>query len=196
MNLTGAILIVLLGPPAATQDASETAFARVCRLADGAAGIAEASERATCSGAWAGPSCRAIWPGPASGLAGELSAIAVQETGLRGDVQRGVCGPHECDGILLPSGRVHHRARSWWQLHRSRLFVWESIVGEGPEPVAAVALGAARVLSGFRTACGGTTEGAHAGYAAGMSCRWSGARSRANLGAYYAAKIARLAPPD
>lgn len=196
MNLTGAILVVLLGPPVASQDTAESPYARVCRLADGAAGIAEASERATCTGAWAGPSCRRIWPGPASGLAGELAAIAVQETGLRGDVQLGFCGPNECDSVLLPSGRVHHRARSWWQLHRSRLVAWDHIVGEGPEPVAAAALGAARVLSVFRTACGGTTEGAHAGYAAGMSCRWSGARSRANLGAYYAAKIASLAPPD
>lgn len=194
MTLTGAILIVLLSPPVASQDATESPYARVCRLADGAEGIARAAELATCTGV--PKPCRRLWPGPVEELAGNLSAIAVQETGLRGDVQRGFCGPHECDGVLLPSGRVHHRARSWWQLHRSRLVAWDRIVGEGPEPVAEAAMGAARVLSGFRTACGGTTEGAHAGYAAGLSCRWSGARSRAGLGAYYAARIASLARPD
>lgn len=192
MTLAGAILAVLLSFPVAAQDASEPPLARACRLSDLAVGIAEASERATCSGAWAGPPCRRLWPGSAPMLAGELVAIAVGETGLRHDVAAGRCPPDECDAVRLPGGRVHHRARSNFALHRSTLIEWDRIGESSAESSRFAAWGAARVLAGFRTICRRGSEGAHAGYAAGLSCRWSGAVPRARLGAWTAYRIRRL----
>ena len=149
-----------------------------------AAAIDSASLEAVCAPPWADSDfCQVVWPGTRTELAAALIVQGTLESGFAERIGAGRCRAFECDSIRLPGGRVVHLARSYWQLHASPtllpLLEWASLRGVEFAPTADAAYAAARILGAGYQRCR-SLEGGIAVYATGgPSCRWRGARSRA-----------------
>jgi len=164
MSFLIGIAIILSQLPVPVIDRHEPDRER--RLQSIAIAIERASERATCTGAFALETCRPI-ASSATRVAAELIVLAAAETDLRRNVHADECGPHECDASRYRvRGVIHieHKARSLWQLHRApswSLEKWESLAGLSQEATNAAAWEAAKFMAGGHGACK-TTAGAFA----------------------------------
>ena len=168
MNLESAILVVLSSLPVPKVDAQEVN--RIERLEVITNAIATAADRATCRGEFAVTTCKPIANEPEQ-VAAELIAIANAESALRSNVGADECGVHQCDPVKI-HGVISHRARSYWQLHRPKVWSdarWESIRGSSQEATTEAAWTAAKILAGGHGVCH-TTEGAVTFYGVGGMC--------------------------
>lgn len=142
--MKAAILAFLLAQPWHVTDGAETLEYRTERLGHVAAAIADVS-------------------GSNRLVAATLAITAVQESGLRRDVQLGACPAHLCD---------RGKAIGLWQLHQPPSVdksVWLGWAGEGYESQRAAAERAANLLRHGLTVCG-SLEGAIGLYATGLIC--------------------------
>lgn len=197
-TLTPAIIFALLKTFAIpTIDAHEEN--RNERLQTIAAAVFASAERATCKGQFATPTCKPI-AGDDFEVAAEVAGKANFETHLRSNVHADQCKPWECDPVRLRTRDhviIYHRARSPWQLQRPKTWSnerWESIRGDSLEATTNAAWEATKLLQGYRGMCGGTTEGAFAGYASGSrKCKHKDAARRAHLAERYRAMLVAIA---
>ena len=181
MNLLVSIGIVLSLLPVPKVDQSEQD--RDKRLYSIAIGIDRAAERATCTGAYAGETCRPIASDP-SLVAAELIVLANEETALRRNVHADACLAHQCDptkqrvrGVVY----IMHRARSLWQLHKAPIWSdakWAALAGMSQEATDNSAWEATKLMAGGHGACK-TTAGAFAYYAGNRWCLHKSAEGRA-----------------
>lgn len=172
---TQVLLAILLSLPRFHAD-TETAVEREERLTTIARSIHEASERATCAGAYDAPECERLWPGSTKELETLLVTQGFMESRFAQRVHEGRCQVRigECDG---------GRARSVWQLQASGLVpreAWVNLEGTSYERTRAAAWYAIQVLYRARNACG-SIEGAISRYATGRSCRWTPAKKRVDF---------------
>jgi hypothetical protein len=178
-----AILSALLGLPG-LPPGNEALEAWNQRARVIAQAIDSATLQATCSGPYRDADwCEPVWRGDRATLAAILIVQGYYESRFAERVQAGRCRRDECDAIRLPGGRVFHRARSYWQLHASKLLPWRewhAIAGVEFVPTADAAYAAARVLGLGRARCE-TVEGTLAMFATGRSCRWRRAAERARM---------------
>jgi hypothetical protein len=138
--------------------------------------IAMAAERATCKGQFASGECRPIAADPYR-VAAEVYTQGLFESSYWWHVHAGQCLPRECDPswrrVLGGGVTIVHNARTPWQFHRAPSWsdeYWDSLEGDSSEATTAAAWQAAKLLAGYRARCGGSPEGAFAGFATGGRC--------------------------
>lgn len=185
LTLTPAAILLLLKsfavPPI---DAHEVN--RESRLGTIAVAVWDAARHATCKGPFAVPECKPIARDEFQ-VAAELIGKGKFESDYRSNVGADRCGPHQCDAVRFRvKGQVviMHRARSYWQMQKPPTWTaerWESIRGDSLQATTNAAWEAAKLLAGYRGMCGGTTEGAMAGFATGRSCKHKDAARRARM---------------
>jgi hypothetical protein len=171
-----------MGLPAHHLD-HEDVDARLARLSIIGEAVADVSEAATCTSASAESQCQRIWPGTSLELAVLLVTQAYAESRLAKNVHEGNCRPYECDPVrVVSTGKIHHRARSLWQIHHILPIEeeWERMSGASFENTRAAAWAAAKLLSRGYRACG-TFVGAISRYAGVDGCHWSEAKQRSRL---------------
>lgn len=176
------ILALMLGLPAYQLDREEPRERRE-RLDVIAQAIADASRRATCTDQYASDSCQRRWPRESLDLAVLLVTQAYSESRLARNIHEGKCRSYECDPVRSAStGRVRHRARSLWQIHRIEPIEteWESMQGTDLVSTTAAAWAAAKLLSRGYRACR-SIAGAVTRYAGIDGCMWSEAQGRARM---------------
>jgi hypothetical protein len=175
---------LLLKLPAYAAD-KETPEERHERMEMTAESLASASAWATCSRDWEQTDwCVPVWP---KGERLELLVMAITqgfwESRFALHVHQDRCGPTECDAIRLRDGSIYHRARTPWQLQKTRwvLPFWESMRGAKAIPTAEAAYAAMLVLGGARGRCGSEPEAWISGYGWGRCDLWRGAPKRAAM---------------
>lgn len=177
------VLAMLLSLPPAYEDREEAN--RVWRLSVIADAVAQSVDRATCDGY---EDCTPIWSGSDRELAALVVAVGWSESRFARNVHRGECRPDQCDPVRLAGGHVAHRARSLWQLQRTRWAapVWTKLEGTGLAETRNAAWTATRILAEGWRRCR-SNAGAAGWYACGR-CSWSGGARRAAT----ARKLVRL----
>ena len=185
---------LIQGLPAYYSD-KETPEERAERVEVLGEAIASASAFATCARDWAKVDwCVPIWP---KGERKELVVMTITqgfwESRFAEHVHDGRCGPTECDAIKLRDGTIYHRARSPWQLQRTRWVqpFWTSMQGSSLVATTDAAYAAMRVLGAARAQCGEKPEAWISGYAWGRCEMWRGAPKRAGT---YRALLRRAVP--
>jgi len=182
-----------MGLPAHRLD-NEEPGARQGRMQIIATAIADVSLRATCSEQYADEDCKTIWPRSPAELSALLVEQAYSESRLAKNVHEGQCHAWECDPVKSThTGKLRHRARSLWQIHRSGPVEseWEQMLGADLAATTAGAWAASKLLSRGYRACG-TVTGAISRYAGLDSCRWSEADKRARLYAALRERVVKL----
>lgn len=149
-----------------------------------AASIDSAVLAATCTGPYDGADwCEPMWTERPTLLAASLIALGRMESNFLPRIADGRCHKWECDPFVY-QGKVHHRARHYWQIQRSGLTpAWPLLHGSDYLTTTLAALTAARVLSAGHKRCG-SLPGAMAAYARGGVCVWSRAGKRAAFAEY------------
>jgi hypothetical protein len=175
MGLAQWVLMILLALPAAYTDRNEeNRHERMAVIADA---ITEVCVRATCEGAYEGPSCEPIWHRSHRELAALLVTKGWWESRFASHVHAGKCKKDECDAVKTQYG-VIHLARSPWQLQRTSFSedVWDHMLGDDLSSTRNAAWAAARVLAYGMDQCH-TPRGALSWYGA-QTCQWQGAGNR------------------
>ena len=119
-------------------------------------------------------------------IAAEVYTQGLFESSYWYRVHLGECLDKECD----PEWRrgfggekiIVHNARTPWQLHRAPAWTqeyWDGLEGTDFEATSEGAWAAAKLLASSRRRCGGSIEGAFAGYATGGFCFHVQAHKRA-----------------
>ncbi len=179
------VWMILLSFTAHPHD-SESPEAREDRLLDVAVAMVMSADLATCSGDYATPQCKRIWPGSRKELLAAQLTFGRHETRYAEHVQAGRCGEYarrECDRKRTAAGYVY-TSQTYYQLKESRLggAGFESVVGLESEAVLNATWSATKALAGARNQCaahGDWAEGMFSNLATGSSCRWSGSVERA-----------------
>ena len=170
---TAQLLLLLLGFQAYSGD-TESPTEREARMTLIADAITDASEHATCTGAYVTDTeCKVQWTAGVKELQALLTVIGYRETRFSQHVHEGKCKANtgECDG---------GKARSPWQLHMTGFTprdTWQKINEATKESTDLAAWSAAQILSYSYQHCR-SIEGAISLYATGSNCTWSGAKYR------------------
>lgn len=161
---------------------TETSEARYERIETIAKAIDYASDRATCSGQFNTPDCKKQSPFNKVGTAAVLLETAIQESRFAQNIHEGNCSKNECDSHKLKDGTVAFKARTFWQLHESKIIEdeWDEMVGTSQEATNAAAWAAIKTLNSAYWTCGGTVDGMFSAYAGVSSCNWEKATYRKN----------------
>lgn len=182
MNFIQYITLMLLSLEPSYGD-KESWEARTERMTVIAKAVDDAASKATCSDAYAIPSCEKKWAGSKKELAILLITKGYWESRFAKNVHEGKCRDKECDAIVV-TGKVHHLARSPWQIQRTPSLVsadeykqMNSSTVEGTTVSANVA--ARYLITGFNSCH--TIKGAISMYG-GAGCKnYSWAASRYNF---------------
>ena len=199
MTLFQSILIVIQMLPVPQIDKNE--IDRELRLEKIAFAITRAAELATCKNEFSPADCKPI-ASDENLVAAELVWQSNAETALRSNVHRDECARYQCDAVRIRTARgfsVIHLARGLWQPHkppRWSMLRWESIRGDSLEATSNAAWEAVKMIEGYRGMCGGTTQGAIAGYATGGHCSHPQAAGRAQRTEWVRARIVALRSSD
>lgn len=141
--------------------------------------IDDASSKATCSEAYAVPTCEKKWAGSKKELAMLLVTKGYWESRFAKNVHEGKCRAKECDAIVV-SGQVRHLARSPWQIQRVESLVsadeYKLMNSSTVEATKMSANVATRYLSLGFNRCH-NIKGTIAAYG-GADCNWDGANER------------------
>jgi hypothetical protein len=185
-KLYGLILAALLALPGVRDEG---------HLVDVASGITSATLQATCSGDWADtPGCVKTWPGRPEELAALLVTMGYWESKFLARIGRGKCEKWECDAYKAIDGRIHHKARGYFQIQASpavTTYEWRHMIGSGEYRAFVASSTAARLLGRHYAGCK-TIQGAISGYATGGRCSWRQASARMTT---YKASLTRLQTP-
>lgn len=179
LPLRETLFALLMGLPAHRLD-NEEAGARQNRMHVIAEAIADASQRATCSGIYSSSECVPIWPLGSSELSALLLTEAYSESRLARNVHEGKCRAWECDPVRSAyTGQVRHRARSIWQIQRSSHVEaeWDQMLGADQASTSIAAWAAAKLLTRGYRSCG-SIGGAISRYAGIDGCNWSESEKR------------------
>ncbi|MFC1641890.1 hypothetical protein ACFL5O_04260 [Myxococcota bacterium] len=187
------LLALMMGLPAHHLD-QEDDVTRRARLGVIAQAVRDAAMRATCRDEYAQPECGQVWPGSPLQLALLLVTEAYWESRLSRNIHQGQCRSFECDPVRSPrTGRIEHRARTLWQVHRSAPIAaeWDQMIGVDLRSTRMAAWAATKLLSfGYRSCR--TVSGAISRYAGVRRCDWSGATRRVAMFESLERRAARL----
>lgn len=179
-------LVLLQGLPRFHGD-TETPAERDARTNVIASSEASAAHAATCTGSWSEADfCVPVWRGTPVEAVVFLTMTGFMESGFAEHIHKGQCKPYECDAVKLPGGRVFFKARTPWQLQRTRATRahWSDMVGDTPYATFEAAYAALKVAGAARARCGRSGPwlvGTISGYAGSRTCSWKGAPRRAKL---------------
>ena len=199
MTLPEAVLYLLQHAAVPVSDRNEVF--RDERLQTVALSIGSAAEHAICKGVFEDETCKPI-ASDENLVAASLTWLGEAETAMRSNVHRDECGPHQCDAVRIRTATgfmTVHLARGIWQMHRPPQWSserWESIRGDSLEATTNAAWETAKMFEGYRGICGGTTQGAFAGYATGGHCSHPQAASRAARTEWLRVQIVALRATD
>lgn len=162
------LVVLMMALPTHYLD-TETPDERQQRMGVIAAAIVTASDYALCHGKFAGDeNCEAIWTGTQDELVVLLLTKAFWESRLAQNVHAGKCRDWQCDPWKSKNGTIVHRARTIWQLQRTRIVTaeWDWMLGTDRRSTTYAAWAATKVLSRGKRACS-TTNGTIRWYATG-----------------------------
>lgn len=144
-------------------------------------GIVSAAAEATCTLDWSYADwCKPRWTLSREELEAALITVGYWESRFLARIGRGECRKNECDAYKDVQGRIHHRARGFYQVQRTGLIKnqeWHDMVGTGAWNYFTASSVAARVLASNRAWCK-SPHGMFSGYARGGYCSWRGAGVR------------------
>lgn len=172
--------MVLLILPRWYEDVNEDPIERHARMSTIAMSVADASDRASCTGRWeAVPDCKRMWYGDPTDLAMGVLALGWHETRYSKHVHEGRCKPWECDPYVRADGTIGHKAHGPWQIH-SWAQGWSKMTNTSYAATYTGAFAAATSISSGYGTCRGSYRGAVSRYATGKTCDWKGAGPRVN----------------